>query len=774
MTRIKQNAFSAGIMSEGMYARTDTDKYQKGVRDALNVNIRPQGGLFNRSGNQIVGPFDVVAGLSDAKPWLIPFNFNTEQTYQLEFAEDFFRVIKNGGYVLDGAFTPLEITSISTGNPCTFTTASPLTFSADQLYYLEDPAGTHKLHQTIIRVTGYDGANYTFRVYDNETLDASVGDWGVGAAGATIRRVYQATHGYALADMPKVRFAQDADVIYLAHRAYPPRKISRFAEDSWTCTDVTFQTGIPGLVTGLTITPGPSSGARVTRYQVSPVNEDDEEGLPCAVATGTNDLSVTANKNLIQWSAFPGAVRYRVYKRDGPKEWGLMATTDQLTMEDSGVIPNVSRVQMTERNPFPTPGKYPGVVAFYEQRIVWGSTSQDPQLVEMSRVASIESFTTTYPLLADDAVRFRLRAQQLNRIHAFIPGDVFGILTSAGEWELDAQGDGTYIRPERRRLAPHTYFGCANFEPLLLGAVALFLEPSLNTIRDYRLGDRSNPPGDLTLLCRDLFRDRAIVSWAFAKAPDQTVWVVFADGGVASLTYIPDQEVWGWTRHQFGGTDVFVSQVSVSREGNTDTPYFVVSRTINGKTTTWVERQRPREDTDVKRCYYLDGGLFGDYGTQVSQVSGYLHLRGQTVTALVDGDVFKNLVVDNTGTVVLGGRDGQIVSVGLPYTALVQTLDVEAETKEFGSTMGRFKGVSEAAIRIERTRGIEVGQSLSRMNFLKEWEPSMIGEPIPLRSEVALFGIEGDWVKDMTLYVRQTNPLPMTINGIGPEYEFRD
>lgn len=772
MTRTLQNAFSGGIMAEGLYARADTEKYQKGLKDGLNVQIRPQGGVFNRAGLELTTGFDT--GTNDAAQYLIPFTFSTEQTYQLEFAEDVFRVIKDGAYILDGAVVPAGVDAVTAANPAEITLSDAgdaVDYPIGALVYFQDPLGTHKLHQQVLKVAAVAGADITFEVYDRTTLDTTAGAWGAVGAGATISLVYSQSHPYALADMGAVRFAQDADTMYLTHRNYPVHKIGRVAEDDWLSQPVDFGIGITGLVVGVAAAATVGTGATDYVYKVSPLNDIDEEGLPSASATVANDLLILGNKNTVSWTAFVGATRYNVYREDAGG-FGYIGTTTGTSFVDQNITPDISRGPIIDRDPFAAAGDYPGIVSFFEQRLLFGSTLNDPQLVEASRVDSIENFSSAYPSLPDDAFRFRVRAKQVNKLLSFIPHEAFTIMTSAAEWELAGQGDGEYLRPDRRRLSPVSYYGSYDIEPVLVGQVALYVEPSGNAVRDYRLGDRQTPPGDITILCRDLFEGRAIVSWAYAPAPDHVVWVVLDDGSLLSLSYITEHDVWGWTRHVIGGDQTFVRQVSVIKEGSVDTPYFVVQRLVNGRVVRQVERQRPREDRDVKRCYFVDGGRHVSFDGPVGEIGGMLHLRGQTVTALIDGDVLAELTVDATGTVDFGAKTGSFVSVGLPYVARIETLGVQLDLRGLGSSEGRYKAVSEVAIRYEKSRGLEAGTTLARMNAMKEWNASLFDSPIPLRTGIEKIGVEGDWVDEATVIVQQVNPLPMTINSIAPETEF--
>jgi len=104
MPTLIKRSFTSGELSPSLHARTDVSKYQTGLAECTNFFVRPQGGVYNRAGLRFIGE------LSDSsqRGRLIPFSFNTEQTYILVFENLKMRVIKDGGYVMSGG-VPYEI-----------------------------------------------------------------------------------------------------------------------------------------------------------------------------------------------------------------------------------------------------------------------------------------------------------------------------------------------------------------------------------------------------------------------------------------------------------------------------------------------------------------------------------------------------------------------------------------------------------------------------------------------------------------------------------------
>lgn len=96
MTSILQPTFAAGELSPSASARTDIARYYTGLKLCRNFMVMPYGGVRNRPGTEFVCEVK-----DSSKPCrLIPFQFNDEQTYILEFGDLNMRVIKDGAQVL--------------------------------------------------------------------------------------------------------------------------------------------------------------------------------------------------------------------------------------------------------------------------------------------------------------------------------------------------------------------------------------------------------------------------------------------------------------------------------------------------------------------------------------------------------------------------------------------------------------------------------------------------------------------------------------------------
>ena len=123
-----------------------------------------------------------------------------------------------------------------------------------------------------------------------------------------------------------------------------------------------------------------------------------------------------------------------------------------------------------------------------------------------------------------------------------------------------------------------------------------------------------------------------------------------------------------------------------------------------------MEYQHPWEyGGSIRDAFFVDCGLlYDDEDTAISHVTGLDHLAGETVVALADGSVIRDLVVAQDGSIDLPNA-AHTIAVGLPYTTLIETLDPEIKAQD-GDTTGRKKVVPSVVFTLRETRGFTSGR----------------------------------------------------------------
>lgn len=581
---------------------------------------------------------------------------------------------------------------------------------------------------------------------------------------------YEVATPYVEADLFDLHFVQSADVLTITHPNYAPRELRRLGATNWTLTTISFVPTI-SAPTSPTATPTAGTGtpAAITHeYVITSLATDTlEESVASGNAACSNDLTLDGAHNTVTWVAAASASRYNVYKKSNGL-YGYIGQTSELTFRDDNIIPDVSRTPPELANPFGTAGNYPGAVSYYEQRRVFAGTANKPQNLWMTRSATESNLSSSIPTRDDDAIAFRIAAREANSIRHIVPLSDMILLTSNAEWKITSVNSDA-LTPTSVQVKPITYVGASNVQPIVTGSSLLYAAAKGGRVRElvHSYSSASGTAGytntDVSLMAPHLFDFKTVADLAFARTPYPVLWAVSSDGRLLGLTYVPEQKVAGWHQHDTDGT---FESVCVVTEGNEDAVYVVVRRTINGSTKRYVERMHSRQFTALEDAFFVDSGLTYD-GTPADVISGLSHLEGKTVAILADGAVQTPQVV--TGGAITLPIEASKIHIGLPITADMKTLPL-AYDQMAGFGQGRPKNVSRVFLRVYRSSGVFAGPDEDDLREYKQRTSEVYGAPPDLiESDEIEIVLSSSWNNNGHVFVRQSDPLPLTIASMSIE-----
>ena len=143
-------------------------------------------------------------------------------------------------------------------------------------------------------------------------------------------------------------------------------------------------------------------------------------------------------------------------------------------------------------------------------------------------------------------------------------------------------------------------------------------------------------------------------------------------------------------------------------------------------------------------------------------LSGINWLEGKTVNILADGAVHPQKVV-SSGSITLD-RAASVVHVGLPYESDLQSLPLALQAEAFGQ--GRVKNLNHVWVRVLESSGIFAGPSADKLVEAKQRTTEPYGSPPNLKTEDIKIMLTPTWQDNGQLFVRQSDPLPLTIVGL--------
>jgi hypothetical protein len=342
MSKAYTRSFAGGEVSPQLFGRLDLAKFQTGLAKCLNFMVTPQGPINNRPGFAYVNKCKL-----STRAVLIPFSYNSEQTFAIEAGVGYMRFHTQGGTLLQPA---RHITAISQANPGVF-------FSVLHGYpngawvYLSNVGGMTELNGRWGIVANRTLSTFTLTDLFGTPIDTT----GMSAytSGGTAASVYEILTPYAEAHLNDLHYVQSADVLTITHPSYQPRELRRLAATNWTLETVQFLPTIntPGVPIATGGGPGGGTVSSHTYVATAIASGTREESLASGSITVLRDLTVAGNYVQLRPAVTAGAVRYNFFKlKNGV--YGYIGQTEGGVFRDENIEPDTSQTPPLAANPF--------------------------------------------------------------------------------------------------------------------------------------------------------------------------------------------------------------------------------------------------------------------------------------------------------------------------------------------------------------------------------------------------------------------------------------
>lgn len=817
MTAIAQRSLAGGELSPKLYARVDTVKYQTGLRTCRNYMVLKEGGVSNRPG------LEYICEVKDStkKIKMIPFIFNDDQTYVLEFGDLYMRVIRNGVQL----------------------TVSPSAWSNVTAYVVGD---------LVSRL----GVNYYCILGHTNQQPPNATYWYAMPSGG----IYEIPTPYVEADLPTLEYNQSADVVTLTHKSYAVRELARTGHTAWTLSLVVFA---PSQAAPTSPTNSGAAGS-TTEWVITAVNAETFEESLQSSSTGSSATPSSGSPITVSWTGASGAGEYNVYKKINGV-YGFIGVAIGTSFIDNGIVADATDTPPTARDPFVGASNYPAVSTYVQQRLMFANTTNDPEKAWMGKSANFKNFTYSTPLQDDDAVTFNVAGRRVNEIRHLIDLEKLIVFTSGSIISIEGDTAGI-IRPGQVNPKTRAYRGASIVTPVIVGTSIVYVQARGSVVRDL-ISDaiESYKDSDLTIFATHLFKGYTIIDMVYQENPNSIIWIIREKNstGVRSmigLTYVKEHQVWAWHRHD---TDGEPERLCVVPEGDEDVLYVEVKRTISSTTKRYIERMFSREIEDIIDSVFMDSSLsydgrndtattmtlsgsgwtytdtltltasagffvVGDVGNEihltgadgtlirftidayssatvvtgrphktvpvsmqavaitewakaVDTLSGLDHLEGKEIAVFADrfvvgspnNDSYELLTV-TSGAVTLE-RPYTVIHAGLPYISDLETLDIDTVNGE--TMVDKKKLIGKVVLQVEASRGLFVGSEppsdddddpLEGLYEAKLRESEGYDEAVDLTTGPIDVTIDASWNSNGRCFIRQVDPIPATILSVTP------
>ena len=809
-TSVMLTNFTGGEQTPKLRGRIDLAKYANGCTTLQNFMVLPQGGAERRHGTEYIAS----AKYSTRKALLLRFEFSITQAYILEFGHYYMRVYMDGGQVVSGS-TPYEIVT-----PYAETQLAALSFaqSADVLYIAHPSFAPRQLSRTghtSWTLSLFDWKNGPF--FDENTgsttfMLTSIG----GSTGFANESVYITASAATFVSTDvgrwvKFRYTSPAEVItdssheggtdvtsgttvctpigstgqyqcVTATNVNPNSTVCQFQPSlaagwTWLCSeDVTTPGTDPDDYTW-NGTEWSVNGPWVLEYRFEEDTGDVQ--LQYSLDNGVNwDLYENLSGANFDWATVEGDLnkddyggvtpRLRLFAIGSTAEFfykfrllrderlGYMKITSYIstTKVAALVMSDVTHLNRANRlwslGSWSGTSGWPSVVTFHQDRLFFASTPTEPQTVWSSKTGDYNNFESGDD--DDNALNFSLVANDVNYIQWMVSRGDLVLGGASGEWVLKSYNGP--LTPTNIQVQRVSTYGSESAGGELTDNALVYIQRGGKRVRlfAYDYNTDSYQSSDMNLFADHITDGTSIVDVDFMNSPDPLLWCVKGDGTVGILTLMTDQQVIAWSSFI---TDGLVESVA-TLSGEV---WLYINRTIGGTAKRYIERLTWWDGT-IANASFVDSSLSYS-GSAVTSVSGMDHLIGETVAIFNDGVYAGTAVVGADGSVALPAS-ATVITVGLPYTSILVTNPLEIPNNT-NTSQSYTKRIVRAVARLFKTVGGVLGRDSSKTYALVSGDDMFTGD------KELLF--PNGYDKDATVYIAQSDPLPMTITAIIAEGE---
>ncbi len=353
-----------------------------------------------------------------------------------------------------------------------------------------------------------------------------------------------------------------------------------------------------------------------------------------------------------------------------------------------------------------TGSNWPGVVAFFQGRSWFARTPDEPGSIWGSVSAQYRDFTPG-PNPADAIV------WQLNQRGAiqWMQGVREFLVATENQENIFTSQQGI-LKTGDVEVTQQSAFGSAFVQAQEIGDQVLYITADRTKLRAEQQSfiEQGWIAQDLTFPSEHIlkgFGQRA-VRIAFARDPEQIIWIAREDGTLAASTYERSLEIVGWHQHEIGETGPVISDpedepftrrqfpaqvldiAPINFQG-IDLVVAVTRRIIDGDPKIYLE------EMDLTTPIFQESWLQYTLPVLGNVVTGLDHLEGETVQVLVDDAVDPDTVV--SGGQITTQREGYNFKIGLRAPCFLMTLP-KSGGNQAGTAQGTLRRNIEVFVRL--------------------------------------------------------------------------
>lgn len=744
-------SFTSGELSPLLDARVDIDKYFSGCKTLENFISSVQGPAVRRPGTRYVASTKM-----NGQAWLGKFVFNRDQSYILEFGNNYIRFFVNRGILLNLG-VPYEVATPWTYADLTTTEGTfALQFAqSGDILYIAHSSGTFRpMKLSRLGATNWTLTNVAFdkgpfkdvdglntitvtpsALTGNITLTASAGIFSALHVGTqmylevTDLGIYDAWEvGKAIAVDRTLRYNGN---VYRAATAattgsVPPTHIRGIFNDGTTGVDWEYIHSGYGIVT-------------ITGFvSATVVNATVKVGEGLGVRLPGNAANPEVVAPFTRWA-----------------------------------FHEVSDIE-----------GWPVAIEFAYERLCLAKS----RTIYMSEVGIYESWAerTGFETNALNAIRYPVNLRNIDQIRWLSNNKDLLVGTDSFEFSIQPQTEQQVFGPDNIKARPQTAVGSKPIQPIEVENATIHVQDAGLRLRQliYSYEIERYSSDDLSVLAEHIPGDNGgMIDMCRQRETDPIIWSVMANGLLAGTTYNRIRGVVGWHRHPLGGYSDAARTIRAKAKScecisaparNRDDVWLIVERYINGTTVRYVEyiEDPALLKTGQEFSFYVDAGL-SYAGGSTSSIGGFMHLANEPVQVFGNGGPLGDEVIDGAG-VLNTDVPVTVLAAGFGYRSILTPMRMEVPVED-GTAQTRLKSTGELSIRVKDTIGGSQGLTPDRVDPIASRPHGLpVGMPTPIFSGTRNVVSPSDINQDGFITIVQDQACPMTILGIYPRLTVND
>jgi hypothetical protein len=518
--------------------------------------------------------------------------------------------------------------------------------------------------------------------------------------------------------LSQIVWAQQDDSLLVVHPDIPPQRLSRESDTAWSIEEWRFAEKNDGAVC-----------APFARFA------DSDVEIQASAVSG----SITLTTSVPHFVAQHLGIRLRIQGKQ------VELTSIQSTTEANALViqtlANTGPTKDWDELAFSDARGWPVALSFHQNRMVIGGSRDLPNALWFSKSSAFFDFDTGEGL-DDEAIVFRLAANDDPAIRALVSGRNLQVFTSVGEWVVS----GDPLTPTNIQVEQQSRIGSPRnrqVRPIDVDGATLFVARNGREIREFLFTsiEDAYQATDLALLARHLVVDP--VDQAFDQGR-RLFLIAMADGSLATIAIYRNADIVAWSLQN---TDGRVLSVAIL-----DGQAMMLVARANG---VFIER--------------LDDTLLVDSGRRLNSSEpslvwdGFDHLEGHKVAVVADDQAVEPTTV--AGGAIMLAAPARTVVAGLPYTHIIEPMPAMLAPGRAGGQDLAYRPIR-ITLRLLATQSlhIDTGGGLRELPLRTLGESPMDRSPAPFtgdRSVRALGWRRG--AEQPPWRIEQTTPLPCTL-----------